>query len=157
MHKKSKKKKQLLPVNGRGMSLLLVPEDSQNPRCFLLPLAHVAAWKGITNNPWVITTMTQGYRLQFVTRPTLSRVLTISSMSSHFLRTSIVRRNQNPFGERSLIGIKVGWSRGSAPVKIINATLLFLPPFFKSWTQRYKTFSMYTKCLFLSNIVHKFV
>ncbi len=59
--------------------------------------------------------MTQGYRLQFVTRPILSRVLTISSMSSHFLRTSIVRRNQNPFGERSRTGIKVGWSRGSAP------------------------------------------
>ncbi len=65
------------------MSLLLVPEDSQNPLCFLLPSAHVAAWKCITNNPWVITTMTQGYRLQFVTRPPLSRVLTISSTSSH--------------------------------------------------------------------------
>ncbi len=31
--------------------------------------------------------------------------------------------------------------------KIINATLLFLPPFFMSWTQRSKTFSMYTKGL----------
>ena len=41
--------------------------------------------------------------------------------------------------------------------KIINATLLFLPPFFMSWTQRSKTFSMYTKELFLSNIVHKSV
>ncbi len=41
--------------------------------------------------------------------------------------------------------------------KIINATLLFLPPFFMSWTQRSKTFSMYTKGLFLSNIVHKSV
>ncbi len=39
--------------------------------------------------------------------------------------------------------------------KIINATLLFLLPFFMSWTQRSKTFSMYTKGLFLSNIVHK--
>ncbi len=41
--------------------------------------------------------------------------------------------------------------------KIINATLLFLPPFFMSWTQRSKTFSMYTKGLFLSIIVHKSV
>ncbi len=41
--------------------------------------------------------------------------------------------------------------------KIINATLLFLPPFFMSWTQRSKTFSMYTKGLFLSNIVHESV
>ncbi len=41
--------------------------------------------------------------------------------------------------------------------KIINATLLFLHPFFMSWTQRSKTFSMYTKGLFLSNIVHKSV
>ncbi len=41
--------------------------------------------------------------------------------------------------------------------KIINATLLFLPPVFMSWTQRSKTFSMYTKGLFLSNIVHKSV
>ncbi len=41
--------------------------------------------------------------------------------------------------------------------KNINATLLFLPPFFMSWTQRSKTFSMYTKGLFLSNIVHKSV
>ncbi len=41
--------------------------------------------------------------------------------------------------------------------KIINATLLFLPLFFMSWTQRSKTFSMYTKGLFLSNIVHKSV
>ncbi len=30
-------------------------------------------------------------------------------------------------------------------------------PFFMSWTQRSKTFSMYTKGLFLSNIVHKSV
>ncbi len=41
--------------------------------------------------------------------------------------------------------------------KIIYATLLFLPPLFMSWTQRSKTFSMYTKGLFLSNIVHKYV
>ncbi len=41
--------------------------------------------------------------------------------------------------------------------KFINATLLFLPPFFMSWTQRSKTFSLYTKGLFLSNIVHKSV
>jgi len=43
--------------------------------------------------------------------------------------------------------------------KIVNATLLFLPPFFMSWswTQRSKTFSMYTKGLFLSKIVHKLV
>jgi len=41
--------------------------------------------------------------------------------------------------------------------KIINVTLLFLPPFFMSWTQISKTFSMYTKGLFLSNIVHKSV
>ncbi len=41
--------------------------------------------------------------------------------------------------------------------KFINATLLFLPPFFMSWTQRSKTFSMYIKGLFLSNIVHKSV
>ncbi len=41
--------------------------------------------------------------------------------------------------------------------KIINATILFLPPFFMSWTQRSNTFSMYTKGLFLSNIVHKSV
>ncbi len=41
--------------------------------------------------------------------------------------------------------------------KIINATLLFLPPFFMSWTQRSTTFSIYTKGLFLSNIVHKSV
>ncbi len=41
--------------------------------------------------------------------------------------------------------------------KIINITLLLLPPFFMSWTQRSKTFSMYTKGLFLSNIVHKSV
>ncbi len=41
--------------------------------------------------------------------------------------------------------------------KIINATLLFWPPFYMSWTQRSKTFSMYTKGLFLSNIVHKSV
>ncbi len=41
--------------------------------------------------------------------------------------------------------------------KIINGTLLFLPPFFMCWTQRSKTFSMYTKGLFLSNIVHKSV
>ncbi len=34
---------------------------------------------------------------------------------------------------------------------------LFLPPFFMSWTQRSKTFFMYTKGLFLSNIVHKSV
>ncbi len=33
----------------------------------------------------------------------------------------------------------------------------FMPPFFMSWTQRSKTFSMYTKGLFLSNIVHKSV
>ncbi len=33
--------------------------------------------------------------------------------------------------------------------KIINAILLFLPPFFMSCTQRSKTFSMYTKDLFL--------
>ncbi len=39
--------------------------------------------------------------------------------------------------------------------KIINATLLFLPPFLTSWTQSSKTFSMYTKGLFLSNVVHK--
>ena len=38
---------------------------------------------------------------------------------------------------------------------IINVTLLFLPPFFLSWTQRSKTFSTYTKGLFLSHIVHK--
>ncbi len=31
---------------------------------------------------------------------------------------------------------------------------MFLPPFFMSWTQRSKTFSMYTKGLFLSNIVY---
>ncbi len=36
--------------------------------------------------------------------------------------------------------------------KIINATLLFLPLFFMSWTQRSNNFSMYTKRLFLSNI-----
>ncbi|KAL0153640.1 hypothetical protein M9458_051055 [Cirrhinus mrigala] len=71
------------PVNGRGMSLLLVPEDSQNPLCFLPPLVNVAAWEGVTNNPWVIATMTQGYRLEFITRPPLSRVLTVSSTSSH--------------------------------------------------------------------------
>ncbi len=41
--------------------------------------------------------------------------------------------------------------------KIINATLLFLPTFFMSWTQISKTFSMYTVGLFLSNIVHKSV
>ncbi len=41
--------------------------------------------------------------------------------------------------------------------KVINATLLFLHTFFMSWTQRSKTFSMYTKGLFLSNIVHKSV
>ncbi len=41
--------------------------------------------------------------------------------------------------------------------KIINATLLFLPQFFLSLTQRSKTFYMYTKGLFLSNIVHKSV
>ncbi len=41
--------------------------------------------------------------------------------------------------------------------KIINATLLFLPPFFMSWTQRSKTFFMYTKDLFLSNICYKYV
>ncbi len=41
--------------------------------------------------------------------------------------------------------------------KIINTTLLFLPPFFMSWTQRSKTLSMNTKGLFLSNIVHKSV
>ncbi len=41
--------------------------------------------------------------------------------------------------------------------KIINATLFFLPPFLMSCTQRSKTFSMYTKGLFLSNIVHKSV
>ncbi len=41
--------------------------------------------------------------------------------------------------------------------KIINATILFLPPFFMRWTQSSKTFSMYTKCPFLSNIVHKSV
>ncbi len=35
--------------------------------------------------------------------------------------------------------------------------LLFLSPFFMSWTQRSKTFSMYTKGLFPSNIVHKCV
>ncbi len=39
--------------------------------------------------------------------------------------------------------------------KIINAILLFLPPFFMSWTKISKIFSMYTKGLFLSNIVHK--
>ncbi len=38
---------------------------------------------------------------------------------------------------------------------MINKTLLFLPPFFMSWTQRSKTFSMYTKGLFLLNIVYK--
>ncbi len=37
-----------------------------------------------------------------------------------------------------------------------NAFVL-APPFFKSWTQRSKTFSMYIKGLFLSNIVHKSV
>ncbi len=40
--------------------------------------------------------------------------------------------------------------------KIINAKLLFLPPFFMSWTLRSETF-LYTKGLFLSNIVHKSV
>ncbi len=35
-------------------------------------------------------------------------------------------------------------------------TLVFAP-FYMSWTQRSKTFSMYTKGLFLSNIVHKSV
>ncbi len=33
--------------------------------------------------------------------------------------------------------------------KIVNSTLLFLPPFFMSRTQRSKTFSMYTKSLFI--------
>ncbi len=33
---------------------------------------------------------------------------------------------------------------------IIKTTLLVLPPFFMSWTQRSKTFSTYTKGLFLS-------
>ncbi len=42
-------------------------------------------------------------------------------------------------------------------IKIINATLLFLPPFSMSWTQRSKTFSMYTKGLFLSNIGSRFL
>ena len=37
--------------------------------------------------------------------------------------------------------------------KNINATLLFLLPFFISWTQRIKTFSIYTKEPFLSNSV----
>ncbi len=37
------------------------------------------------------------------------------------------------------------------------STFVFLPPFFLSRTQRFKTFSMYTKGLFLSNIVHKSV
>ena len=41
--------------------------------------------------------------------------------------------------------------------KNISATLLFLLPFFMSWTQRSKTFSMYTKGPFLSKIVHKSV
>ncbi len=38
-----------------------------------------------------------------------------------------------------------------------NKKLLFLPSFFISWTQRSKTFSMCTKGLFLSNIIHKSV
>ncbi len=37
--------------------------------------------------------------------------------------------------------------------KIIYTTLLFLPPFFMSWTQRSSTFYIYTKGLFLSKIV----
>ncbi len=41
--------------------------------------------------------------------------------------------------------------------KIINATLLFLPPFYMSGTQRSTTSSMHTIGLFLSNIVHKSV
>ncbi len=41
--------------------------------------------------------------------------------------------------------------------QIINTTLLFLTPFFMSRTQRSKTFSMYTKGIFLSNSVHKSV
>ncbi len=36
--------------------------------------------------------------------------------------------------------------------KIINAALLFLLPFFKSWTQRSKTFSMYTKRKFWGSV-----
>ena len=36
--------------------------------------------------------------------------------------------------------------------KNINAALLFMLPFFMSWTQRSKTFSIYTKDSFLSNI-----
>ena len=41
--------------------------------------------------------------------------------------------------------------------KITNATLLFLLPFLMSWRQRSKTFSIYTKDPFFSNIVHKSV
>ncbi len=36
----------------------------------------------------------------------------------------------------------------TTPNKIINATLLFLPPFFMSWTQRSKTFSIFQKAYF---------
>ncbi len=53
--------------------------------------------------------------------------------------------------------IGTGFRYPNTLTKIINATLLFLPPFLMSWTQRSKTFSMYTKGLFLSNIVHKSV
>ncbi len=49
------------------------------------------------------------------------------------------------------------WDTVYTLTKMINATHLFLPPFFMSWTQRSKTFLSTEKGLFLSNIVHKSV
>ncbi len=68
--------------------------------------------------------------------------------------------------DRVQVKIRISWKRSTFfPLILERETYIlytlnksvFLPPFFMSWTQRSKTFSMYTKGLFLSNIVHKSV
>ncbi|XP_061576587.1 uncharacterized protein LOC133442594 [Cololabis saira] len=61
------------------------PDYPKTPAC-QLPLSTVRyrdAWAALGADPWVVSTMTHGYRLQFSCRPPLARLATFTTVTNH--------------------------------------------------------------------------
>ena len=65
------------PPDGRR----LLPDASRDLAHHLVPAARYRAWVALGPDPWVVSTMTRGHRLQFARTPALTRSWVVTSVA----------------------------------------------------------------------------
>ncbi len=81
---------------------LLLPDSYQVPVPHCLPGRHKLPWETLGVDPWVVSTMTQGYRLQFLHRPPLTKSTTFTLVADPQHREVLVTEVNTLLAKRAI-------------------------------------------------------